>query len=96
MTDAIPSRGGVSCKELIEFLMDYIEGDLPAARRAVFERHLGACASCRAYLESYRRTVELGKSALKPCDEAAMNAAPEGLIRAVRAARRVPGHPKAG
>ncbi|MCC6361642.1 MAG: zf-HC2 domain-containing protein, partial [Phycisphaerales bacterium] len=31
----------MTCKELAEFLMDYLDGELPAETRAVFDRHLG-------------------------------------------------------
>lgn len=49
----------MTCREVIDFLMSYLDGDLPAASRAEFERHLAVCKSCVAYLESYRQTVAL-------------------------------------
>ena len=56
----------VTCKELIGFLDDYVEGSVSGARLALFERHLAACESCRAYLASYRTTVALTRSATHP------------------------------
>ncbi len=46
-----------SCRELADFLDDYVDGTLPADQRAVFDRHMSVCPECVAYLESYRQTV---------------------------------------
>lgn len=73
----------LTCRELTEFLDDYLAGALAADRRAVFERHLAVCPDCRNYLASYRTTVRLVKAA----GEVAMQGVPEGLVKAVVAAR---------
>lgn len=49
----------ITCKELIDFLDDYVADDLEPSRRIEFERHLRVCPSCRAYLASYRETIRL-------------------------------------
>ena len=77
----------MTCRELIEFLDDYFAGDLTAEVRAEFDRHLGLCRDCRQYLTSYRRTVELVRSAAAD-DPAAPAEAPQGVINAIRAAQR--------
>ncbi len=77
----------ITCRELIEFLMDYIDGTLAPDRRREFERHLAVCPSCVAYLESYKQTIRLGKMALTPTDEPAAGSVPQGLIEAIRQAR---------
>jgi anti-sigma factor RsiW len=82
MTD----RPSITCRELIDFIMDYLDGTLPADRRLEFERHLGVCPSCIAYLDSYKAAVHLGQQALAPSDEPAAGKAPEDLLRAIRAA----------
>jgi hypothetical protein len=48
-----------TCQELIEFLGDYVAGDLPSERIAGFEKHLALCTSCVAYLSSYRETIRI-------------------------------------
>ena len=48
-----------TCQQLIEFLDDYIAGDLAPDRAEGFERHLARCPSCTAYLASYRETIRL-------------------------------------
>ena len=56
----------MTCKELIDFLDDYVSGELPAPQAALFERHLTHCPSCRADLDSYRATVALARSTHPP------------------------------
>lgn len=52
-----------TCRELIEFLDDYVARRLPLAKRLAFEVHLALCRDCRSYLASYRTTIELAKEA---------------------------------
>lgn len=73
----------MNCRECYDFLMDYLDGQLPADERAAFEAHLARCPPCVAYLDTYRATIELGKSALRgePCQ------LPEELVQAILKAR---------
>lgn len=87
----MPNQPPITCRQLLAFILDYVEGALSPGERAEFERHLALCPSCVAYLEGYKRTIELGRAAmlarLPPSDEPADGMAPAGLIEAVRAAR---------
>lgn len=78
----------ISCAEFEEFILDYLEGRLPAKQTRVFELHLKLCRECRRYLEAYRDTVALGKAAFASGGGAAPGKVPEDLIQAVLAARR--------
>jgi len=49
----------INCKQLIDFLDDYVDGRLPAEQAARLEEHFDACPPCRDYLVTYRRTIEL-------------------------------------
>ena len=75
----------ITCRELIEFLDDYVAGALPSDRRRAFEEHLALCPDCVNYLESYRLTIDLGRKAL--LDDEALATVPEGLVRAILASR---------
>jgi anti-sigma factor RsiW len=78
----------LTCRECVEFLMDYLEQTLAAEVRATFERHLAACPNCVRYLESYKTTTSVCKKVFEaPASEAAP-AVPEELIQAILAARR--------
>jgi anti-sigma factor RsiW len=76
----------ITCRELAEFLDDYIAGQLDPQRAGEFERHLLVCPTCVKYLNTYRQTIALGKAAF--ADEAAPAPAdvPPNLIRAILAA----------
>jgi anti-sigma factor RsiW len=45
------------CRELVELVTDYLEGQLPAAVRERVDRHLAGCDGCSAYLEQMRVTL---------------------------------------
>jgi anti-sigma factor RsiW len=76
----------VTCKELVGFLIDYLDGELSAAERRTFDEHVAECPDCVAYLDSYRKAVRLGKSACRQ-DGAVPSDVPEDLVRAVIAAQ---------
>jgi anti-sigma factor RsiW len=78
----------MNCREFTEFLHEYLFGDLPAAERAEFEKHLVECPWCVAYLDSYRKTIQLEQAAFAAAEDAPPPAdAPEELIQAILQAR---------
>jgi anti-sigma factor RsiW len=77
----------MTCRELVEFLTDYLDGLLSEPDRVCFEQHLGECPDCVAYLATYRETIRLAKVACADADTIPPDV-PEDLIRAVLAAYR--------
>ena len=77
----------MTCKEHVEFLMDYLDGLLSEPERRRFEEHLDECPDCVAYLATYREAVRLGKEACMAGDSIPTDV-PEELVRAILAARR--------
>jgi anti-sigma factor RsiW len=77
----------MTCRELADFLMSYLDGELEPEARRSFEDHLGRCPPCVAYLESYQETVRLGRSLCPGPDAPLPDEVPEDLVRAVLAAR---------
>jgi anti-sigma factor RsiW len=53
------SPGGLTCKELVELVTDYLEGRLSVQERARFEEHLGQCPGCYTHLDQVRTTIAL-------------------------------------
>ena len=49
----------LNCRELVELVTAYLEGDLSSGERKRFDAHLAACDGCTAYVEQMRRTIEL-------------------------------------
>lgn len=78
----------MTCREVIDFLMAYVDGELAADVRSEFERHLAVCQPCVDYLASYRRTLELERQAFPPRDQETAPPIPEDLIRAILASRK--------
>ena len=78
----------ITCKEFEDFVLDYVEGDLPAAQRSVFELHMRMCRECREYLAAYQRSIEVGQAILGPGDDPVSTDVPEDLVKAVLEARK--------
>ncbi len=78
----------MTCRELIEFLMDYLDGALPDAESRSFDEHLRECDGCAAYVASYRTTVELGCQVCSDLEGAVPADVPEDLVTAILDARR--------
>jgi len=76
----------LSCRELIEFLAAYLDGELAPEERAAFEVHLSVCPYCVDYLATYRRTIHLGKQALA-AEAKLLEEVPAELVGAILAAR---------
>jgi len=70
----------ITCRQLIHFIADYLEGELDEVSCGDFERHLERCRSCQAYLDSYRRTLSLTQFF---ADDPVAEDVPEELIVAI-------------
>lgn len=79
--------GYLACREVLDFIMAYLDEDLTPAQRREFDRHLGVCPSCTNYLDSYKATIKLGQAINQGLDEPATGSVPDGLLRAIREAR---------
>jgi anti-sigma factor RsiW len=78
----------ITCAELDQFIVDYLDGMLSLWQGLKFRVHLFGCRKCRAYLDGYKKTIALGKKAFADPDKPAAEEAPEELIRVILAARR--------
>jgi anti-sigma factor RsiW len=69
----------ITCREMVELVSDYLEGQLDPRARERFEEHLAVCPDCREYVEQVRETVR----ALGRLPEEALSAgARDELLRA--------------
>jgi anti-sigma factor RsiW len=76
----------MTCREATEFLLDYLDGNLPAPVAAELEVHLKICGWCTEYVAGYRKTVAMCQTLAS--DEPAATAVPEELIQAILAAQK--------
>ena len=77
----------MNCREVADFLSDYLDGALPLRQRLMFRLHLLVCRDCRRYLESFAATVELTHSLGERPAEEDNSPIPEALVQAILAAR---------
>jgi anti-sigma factor RsiW len=62
-------RPPVVCRDAVELVTAYLEGQLARRDRARFEAHLAECPHCTAYVEQMRTTiVVLGRARPEPVD----------------------------
>ncbi len=73
----------MSCKEVEEFLMDYLEGNLGFCTRVRFRLHILMCPDCPKYIQEYKNTVVLGKSMFDHLDDESIENVPEEIIHAI-------------
>ena len=79
----------MTCRELAEFIIDYLDGALPGEVHGGFERHLALCPACECYLRQYLATVAAGRAAFLQCgDDEVPSDVPEELIVAILESRR--------
>lgn len=57
---------GMSCREVLAALGDYVDGTLPAADRVAVEGHVGACGNCAAFGGTYGALVARLRDGLRP------------------------------
>ena len=79
----------LTCLEFEDFIIDYLDGNLPDRQRRLFDLHLKVCRECREYLRAYRLSIYLARNSLAPHKEIALEDVPEDLIMAVMEAREV-------
>ena len=53
------TAAGLTCKEVVEIVTDYLEGAMSAGERARFDAHLSVCDGCTRYLQQMRETIRL-------------------------------------
>jgi len=73
----------MSCRELEEFILDYIEGRLPLTKKIMFEMHLLICDDCKSYIKAYKFSIELGKKHFETIDKELQIDPPDKLIEII-------------
>ena len=78
----------MTCRELAEFIAEYLSGELAPDTAAQFESHLAKCPNCAAYLSNYKESIRVGRAAFADDDAELPDDAPEDLVKAILASRR--------
>jgi anti-sigma factor RsiW len=77
----------LTCRELVDFLMAYLDDELSHAESTAFEAHLAVCEDCVRYLQSYQATLRLERLGWETPDAAAPSEVPPELVAAILASR---------
>ncbi len=76
----------LTCRQIIDFVQAFLDGELPLREQTIFELHLTICTECKNYLQSYQSTQALSKMAADV--EPEVKPIPEELVKAILAARK--------
>ena len=83
-------HGMLTCREMDDFVVDYLDDALPTSVRLKFDFHLRTCPDCREYLRGYRKSIELTRRVFEQDDAEVPADVPEALVAAILDARREP------
>ena len=75
----------MSCKDVADFLLDYLDGTLPLAQRLMFKLHISLCRDCRRYIDSYKKTIAISRATNRAAE---LENPPEALIQAILKSHR--------
>lgn len=78
----------MTCRELADFIADYLSGEIPGDVRAQFDWHLSVCPNCRQYLANYQATIAVGRRAFLADEAEVPPDVPDDLLRAILEARK--------
>jgi anti-sigma factor RsiW len=70
----------MTCRELTDFLSDYVAEELPSVVSREFEIHVRLCRDCKVFLAQFRETVAAGRGAVDDVPDVPI---PEDLVRAI-------------
>lgn len=79
----------ITCRQFEDFIIDYLDGELPTRQLRVFNFHMLFCPECRIYLAAYERSVALGKAVFfDDPDGPVPDSVPTDLLIAILAAQK--------
>jgi anti-sigma factor RsiW len=81
----------MNCRDIIQFLMMYLDDELPENVKACFDMHMQMCPDCVHYMQTYQKTVEITKISCQEHSHEQCAEIPEALVQAIIAARRSAG-----
>ncbi len=50
-----------TCRDATSLILEFLSGELSPETKSEFEKHLQICPDCVAFLNTYRKTIELTK-----------------------------------
>jgi hypothetical protein len=78
----------LTCREFVEFVADYLSGELEPEQLMHCEVHLAHCPDCIKYYRSYQETILFSKAAFAERNDRTTAHLPQELARSILAAAR--------
>jgi len=57
-----PTEQIMTCEDAIALIADYLSSSLSSRVLQTFEEHLQGCRDCTAFLQTYKKTIEVTRS----------------------------------
>ena len=75
--------GNLTCRQVEEFLMDYLENRLGFWMTLQFSIHLFMCTNCSKYMQEYKNTIALEKKIFENPEDEAIGNVPDDILHAI-------------
>ena len=73
----------LTCRDVENFMIDYVDGGMAMMTRLRFNMHIAMCADCKKYLQSYRNAIQLEKRIFTHPEDEAIGNVPDEIIHAI-------------
>ena len=73
----------MTCREIRDYLVDYLAGDLAPQERNELERHLEGCSHCADHVDASRHALHVSRAALQSLQNPSADEVPDALLKAV-------------
>jgi len=77
----------LTCKQFDDFMVDYLEKELPGWQNFMCWMHVIMCRECARFVRQYKQAIELGQKAFDSPDEPVPETIPDELVNAAMAHR---------
>ncbi len=57
----------ITCKDVVDLIMDYIENNLDPEAVKDFDMHIDGCECCHGFINTYKKTISLTHQI--PCED---------------------------
>lgn len=73
----------MSCGEIADVLVRYLEGEFPWRQRTAFKRHPALCSACFACAKPYELTARFARMSKSPVDGSCAEGLPDKRVRLI-------------
>ena len=73
----------MTCREVRDYLVDYLAGDLAPQEREELERHMQGCSHCADHVDASRHALHVSRAALNDLAAPSPDDGPDALLQAV-------------